>query len=296
MFDYPGARLRAAISTHKPLIVSGVINAYCALLAERAGLRAIYLSGAGVANASFGMPDLGLTSLDNVVEEVRRITLATKIPLIVDIDTGWGSSLNVARTVKLIEHAGAAAVHIEDQPFEKRCGHRDGITTIPKEVMEERIYAAVSSKSDKSFYIIARTDAIASEGIDKALDRAAAYVAAGADAIFAEAVTELHQYRLFKEACKVPILANLTEFGKTPGWTAHEVAQHGADIALFPLSAFRMMSKAAETAYHEIVSKGTTKELLPSMQTREQLYKTLDYPQYEARVDAWLNKIKLGEK
>lgn len=291
MFDYPGVRLRAAIATHKPLIVAGAVNAYCALLAERSGIRALYLSGAGVANASFGMPDLGMTSLDNIVEEVQRITAVAKTPLIVDIDTGWGNPLMAARAVKLLERSGAAGVHIEDQVYEKRCGHRDGIRLVPPHEMCERIRAAVSAKSDSSFYIIARTDGIAAEGLEKALERAIAYVGAGADAIFVEAVSKIHNYHLFSEACRVPILANLTEFGKTPSWTAQEVAEHGVSIALFPLSAFRMMSKAAETAYHEIAAKGTTKDLIPSMQTREELYRALDYARYECEMDAWMEKL-----
>ncbi len=290
MFNYPGARLRAAISTHRPLVVCGVVNAYCALLAERSGIRAIYLSGAGLANANYALPDLGVTSLDNVADEVRKITYVSSLPLIVDIDTGWGSPLTIERAIKVLEKAGAAAVHIEDQPFEKRCGHRQGVSTVPVEVMLERIHAAVSAKSDASFYIIARTDAIATEGIESALKRAALYAEAGADAIFVEAVTQIEQYNSFKQACNVPILANLTEFGKTPGWTAQEVARHGADIVLFPVSAFRMMSKAAETTYRQIAAHGTTKELVSSMQTRKELYEVLDYAKYEKMIDAWMEK------
>lgn len=292
MPDYPGNRLRAAIKAHKPLILPGVINAYCALLAEKAGVQAFYLSGAGVANACFGLPDLGLTSLDNVAEEVRRITYVSSKPLIVDADTGWGGPLNVVRTVKVLSQAGAAGVHIEDQPFEKRCGHRQGKVVISSNEMQERIKAAADAKPDPSFLLIARTDALGIEGLNETIDRIGSYIEAGADAIFLEAVTQIQDYQTVKKAHNVPLIANLTEFGKTPSWTAQEVADNGVDIALFPLSAFRAMSHAAEAVYQTLVSKGTTKELQPQMQKRTELYSVLNYALYEKQMDTWLEKYR----
>ncbi|MFA6916944.1 MAG: methylisocitrate lyase [Parachlamydiales bacterium] len=292
MLDRPGIRLRKAITVHKPLILAGVVNAYCALLADKAGIPALYLSGAGVANACFGLPDLGLTSLDDVAEEVRRITYVTSTPLIVDADTGWGSPLNAARTVKILSKAGAAGIHIEDQPFEKRCGHRQGKVVIPPKEMIERISAAANAKEDDSFLLIARTDALAVEGLNDVISRVKQYIEAGADAIFLEAVTEIGQYRQVKDHCPVPLIANLTEFGKTPSWTAQEVSAHGADIALFPLSIFRAMSFAAQNAYELLKNQGSTKELLPQMQNRAELYSVLNYEKYEKQMDAWLEKYR----
>lgn len=292
MTNYPGARLRAAIAANKPLILAGVINAYCALLAEKAGIPALYLSGAGVANAAYGLPDLGLTSLDDVAEEVRRITYISNTPLVVDADTGWGSLLNVARTVKILSAAGAAGMHIEDQPFEKRCGHRQGKIVISAEEMVDRIKAGVEAKQEASFMLIARTDALAVEGLSNTIERVEAYIEAGADAIFLEAVTQIDQYRKVKDHCKVPLLANLTEFGKTPEWSAQDIANQGVDIALFPLTAFRCMSFAAINAYKTLIDRGSSKELLSQMQNRNDLYSVLNYENYEKQVDAWLEKYR----
>lgn len=294
MFRHLGARLRAAITAHHPLIVAGTINAYCALLAERAGMRAIYLSGSGIAAAGLGLPDLGLISLDDLAEESRRITAVTSLPLIVDGDTGGGNPLMVARTVKEIERTGAAGIHFEDQPFEKRCGHREGKAIISRLEMLDRLKAAVDAREDPSFVLIARTDALATEGLEKTLERVQAYKEIGVDAIFVDAVTSLDQIRAIKDACGILVLVNLTEFGKTPSWSAEQVAQAGADIVLFPLSAFRAMARAAEHVYKTISAKGSTEELLPSMQTREELYQILDYDRYETEIDAWMaNRSRL---
>ncbi len=290
MINHPGARLRAAINIHKPLVLAGVINAYSALLAEKAGIRAIYLSGAGVAASCFGLPDLGLTSLEDIVEETRRITSASEAPLVVDIDTGWGSPLMVARTIKALQRAGAAAVHIEDQPFEKRCGHREGKRVISVADMVARLKAAVEAKEDPSFYLIARTDALAIDDLEKTIDRINAYAEAGADAIFVEAITDLSQCQTIKKNCKIPLVINLTEFGKTPLWSAKEVGAAGADMVLFPLSVFRVMSQAALKAYQMIDVQGSTKELLPLMQSRDELYQFLNYEHYEKQMNQWLDR------
>jgi methylisocitrate lyase len=274
----PGARLRAALRAERPLQVAGTINAYCALLAERAGFRAIYLSGAGVANASHGVPDTGITTLDDVCEDIRRITRATSLPLLVDADTGWGGDRMIRRTVREMIGAGAAGCHLEDQVEAKRCGHLAGKRLVSTETMCGRIGSAVLGRTDPSFVIMARTDAHAIEGLGKAIARARAYAAAGADMIFAEALTSLGEYRAFTEALgRVPVLANLTEFGKTPLFTADELASAGVALALYPLGAFRAMSRTAESVYAAIRRDGTQKSALGAMQTRAELYQVLGY-------------------
>ncbi|MBE66173.1 MAG: methylisocitrate lyase [Gammaproteobacteria bacterium] len=281
----PGEKFKLALNKSRPLQVVGTINAYCAMLAESAGHNAIYLSGGGVANASFGLPDLGITTLADVAEDVKRICDATELPLLVDIDTGWGGAFNIERTIKNIERAGAAAVHIEDQVSQKRCGHRPNKSIVSKIEMIDRIKAAVDSRTDKDFLVMARTDALAVEGIDSALDRALGCVEAGADAIFPEAILDLEQYRLFTETLKVPILANITEFGKTPLYTCDELRDAGVSIVLYPLSAFRAMSKAALNVYETIANKGSQSEVVNLMQTRNELYETLNYHSYEKKLD-----------
>ena len=281
----PGEKFRLALSENKPLQVVGTINAYCAMLAENAGHRAIYLSGGGVANASFGLPDLGITTLADVTEDVQRICNATDLPLLVDIDTGWGGAFNISRTIKNIEKAGAAGVHIEDQVSQKRCGHRPNKSIVSKSEMIDRIKAAVDGKKDSKFMVMARTDALAVEGIDAALDRAVGCVEAGADAIFPEAILDLEQYKLFTEAIDVPVLANITEFGKTPLYTRDQLRDAGVSIVLYPLSAFRAMSKAALDVYKTIADKGSQTEAVNLMQTRDELYETLNYHSYERKLD-----------
>lgn len=281
----PGEKFRLALSENKPLQVVGTINAYCAMLAETAGHRAIYLSGGGVANASFGLPDLGITTLADVTEDVQRICNATDLPLLVDIDTGWGGAFNINRTIKNIEKAGAAGVHIEDQVSQKRCGHRPNKSIVSKSEMIDRIKAAVDGKKDSKFMVMARTDALAVEGIDAALDRAVGCVEAGADAIFPEAILDLEQYKLFTEAIDVPVLANITEFGKTPLYTRDQLRDAGVSIVLYPLSAFRAMSKAALDVYKTIADKGSQTEAVNLMQTRDELYETLNYHSYERKLD-----------
>jgi len=280
-----GSRLRAALEQERPLQVVGTVNAYSALLAEAAGFRAIYLSGAGVANSSFGLPDLGMTSLNDVCEDVRRITSATAMPLLVDADTGWGGAFNIARTCAELSKAGAAGMHLEDQVATKRCGHRPGKELVPAEEMADRIKAAVDGRTENDFIIMARTDAHAVEGQQAALERAAKYVEAGADMIFAEALTTLDEYRQFTSAIRVPVLANLTEFGKTPLFTTQELASVGVRLVLYPLSAFRAMSRAALEVYGAIRRDGTQKNVVPLMQTRTELYDTLGYLDYEKKLD-----------
>ncbi|TGU74592.1 methylisocitrate lyase [Geomonas terrae] len=280
-----GTKLRAAIERERPLQIVGTINAYCAMLAEAAGHRALYLSGAGVANASYGCPDLGITCLDDVLEDARRITGACELPLLVDIDTGWGSSFTIARAVREMTRAGVAAIHIEDQVFPKRCGHRPNKSVVEREKMADRIKAAADARTDASFIIMARTDALACEGIDSAIERASFYVEAGADAIFAEAATDLEQYRRFTEAVPVPILANITEGGRTPLFTAKELSAVGIAMVLYPLSAFRAMSKVASLVYETIQCTGTQRDLLGLMQSRDELYRVLGYREYEERLD-----------
>src|SRR5688572_3187451 len=282
----PGRRFRAALLQEKPLQVIGTICAYHALMAKRVGYRAIYLSGGGVAAGSLGMPDLGISNLDDVLIDIRRITDVCDLPLLVDVDTGFGASaFNVARTTRAIAKAGAAAMHMEDQVGAKRCGHRPGKELVSKEEMCDRIRAAVDARTDDSFVIMARTDALASEGFDAALSRANAYLEAGADMIFPEAVTEIAQYRSFAEATKVPILANLTEFGKTPLFTVEELRSAGVAMALYPLTAFRAMNKAALKVYETLRRTGTQQGALADMQTREELYQFLDYHAYEQKLD-----------
>ena len=280
-----GARLRAALETERPLQVVGTVNAYAALLARTAGFRAIYLSGAGVANASFGMPDLGITSLNDVGEDVRRISAAVDLPLLVDADTGFGSAFSIARTCRELARAGAAGLHLEDQVQAKRCGHRPGKALVAPQEMEDRLKAAVDARPEPSFIIMARTDAHAVEGQQAAVERALRYVAAGADMIFAEALTSLDEYREFTSRIQVPVLANLTEFGRTPLYTTAELAAAGVRLVLYPLSAFRAMSQAALAVYETIRRDGTQKAALPRMQTREELYRVLDYHAYEEKLD-----------
>jgi methylisocitrate lyase len=289
----PGAKFRQALKEEKPLQVPGTICAYHAILAKASGYKAIYLSGGGVAAGSLGMPDLGISNLDDVLTDVRRITDACDLPLMVDVDTGFGASaFNVARTVKSLVKFGAAAMHIEDQVGAKRCGHRPGKELVSKHEMADRIRAAVDARGDDAFFIFARTDALASEGLERALDRAVACVEAGADGIFPEAVTDGPTYRRFKDAVGVPILANITEFGKTPLFTVEELRDAGAGVALYPLSAFRAMNSAALDVYEHIRKDGTQKAVLPTMQTRDDLYKYLGYHDYEQKLDALFAKSR----
>ena len=285
-----GARFWSALAAERPLQVVGAVNAYAALLAERAGFKALYLSGAGVANASFGLPDLGMTSLNDVCEDIRRITGATELPLLVDADTGWGAAFNISRTVQEMIRAGAAALHIEDQVAAKRCGHRPGKELVDAAEMCDRIKAAVDGRTDPKFVIMARTDAHAVEGQQAAVDRALKYVEAGADMIFAEALATLDEYKQFTKSVKVPVLANITEFGKTPLFTTQELGGAGVQLALYPLSAFRAMSKAAERVYGELRAQGTQKAVLDSMQTRTELYDVLGYMDYEKKLDELFKK------
>ena len=280
-----GATFRAAVETEKPLQIAGTINAYTALLAQKAGFKAIYLSGAGVANASFGLPDLAMTTLSDVCEDIRRICGATELPLLVDADTGWGSAFMIGRTVREMTRAGAAACHLEDQVAVKRCGHRPGKALVEPAEMCDRLKAAVDAREDEGFAIMARTDAHAVEGQQAALDRAAAYVEAGADMIFAEALTTLDEYRQFTSTIKVPVLANLTEFGKTPLFKTNELAAAGIAMTLYPLSAFRAMSKAALEVYTTILEEGTQQGVVDGMQTRMELYDVLGYQAYEDKLD-----------
>jgi len=285
-----GQRFRDALAAERPLQVAGAINAYTARLAERAGFHALYVSGAGVANASFGLPDLGFTTLDQVVEDVRRIAGTTSLPLLVDIDTGWEDDLFTGRTMKVMYEAGAAAVHLEDQVSMKRCGHRPGKALVSTDEMVERVEAAAVSKPDPAMVLMARTDAAAVEGVPAAIARAQAYVAAGADMIFAEALTTLDEYRAFIAAVNVPVLANITEFGKTPLFTVEELRGAGIAMVLYPLSAFRAMSAAARDVYAAIRRDGSQRAVVDRMQTRTELYEVLDYLAYEKKADDALNK------
>jgi methylisocitrate lyase len=281
----PGALFRQAVADERPLQVVGAINAYAARMAAASGFRALYLSGGGVAANSLGVPDLGISTLDDVLIDIRRITDATSLPLLVDADTGWGGAFNIARTVKSFIKFGAAGLHIEDQVQAKRCGHRPGKEIVSKQEMVDRVKAAVDARGDSQFVIMARTDALAVEGIDKAIERAVACVEAGADMIFPEAITELPMYKRFKEAVKVPILANITEFGQTPLFTRDELGSAGVDIVLHCCSAYRAMNAAALATYQAIRRDGTQKNVLHLMQTRADLYKYLDYHAYEAKLD-----------
>lgn len=286
----PGARFRHAVAQGNanhggPLKIVGTVNAYCALMAAQSGHQALYLSGAGVANASFGLPDLGMTSLDEVLTDVRRITAVTDVPLLVDIDTGFGGALNIARTIREMERAGAAAVHIEDQVSQKRCGHRPNKTVVSQAEMVDRIRAAVDARTDPDFVIMARTDALAVEGMDAAIERALACVAAGADMIFPEAMQTLAQYRRFASAVGVPVLANITEFGQTPLFECRELGEQGVAMVLYPLTAFRAMNRAAERVYQHLAQAQSQVALVEQMQTRAELYHYLDYLRYEQTLD-----------
>ena len=285
-----GARMRAAMLAEKPLQLPGAINAFAAMQAERAGFKALYVSGAGIANASYGLPDLGMTSLDNVCEDIRRISGATELPLLVDADTGWGAVFNIQRTVKEFIRAGAAACHIEDQVQAKRCGHRPGKAVVAREDFADRIKAAVDGRIDEQFLIVARTDALAVEGIESAIDRSVAAQEAGADVIFAEACTTIPEYQRFIAALKIPVLANLTEFGKTPYFTVDELGAIGIAMIIYPLSAFRAMAKAAEGIYGAIRQERTQSSVVDRMQTRMELYDVLGYHQYEQKIDSLFGK------
>lgn len=291
-----GTRFWQALEDERPLQIAGTINAYSALLAEKAGFRAIYLSGAGVANASFGLPDLAMTTLSDVCEDIRRISYATDLPLLVDADTGWGGAFMIGRTVREMARAGAAGCHIEDQVGVKRCGHRPGKALVDTSEMVDRIKAAVDSRTDRQFTIMARTDAHAVEGQQAALDRSAAYVEAGADMIFAEALTTLPEYQQFTSTVQVPVLANLTEFGKTPLFTTDELQQAGVRLVLYPLSAFRAMSNAALHVYETLRRDGTQKAAIDTMQTRMELYDVLGYHDYEEKLDQLFEDKGLTEK
>ena len=281
----PGKKFRNAIKNNNPLVIPGAINAYSAKLAERSGYNAIYLSGSGVAAASYGLPDLGVTSLEDVLIDAKRITDASELPLLVDIDTGWGDFDAVSNTIVEMEKAGVAAVHIEDQVFDKRCGHRPNKQIVSISEMQDRLKAAVSAKNDESFFIMARTDALASEGIDKAIERCGEYLKAGADGIFFEAAVSLDEYKEFKSNFSAPLLANITEFVKTPLYSQKDLSDIGVDIVLYPLTAFRAMSLSAEKIYNSILKDGTQEPLLDIMQTREELYDVLDYYNFEKQLD-----------
>ena len=284
--DTPGRRFREALKQEKPLQAVGTVCAYHALMAKRVGYRAVYLSGGGVAAGSLGMPDLGISNLDDVLTDIRRITDVCDLPLLVDVDTGFGASaFNVARTTRSLVKFGAAAMHMEDQVGAKRCGHRPGKELVSKEEMADRIKAAVDARTDPGFVVMARTDALANEGLDSAISRAVSYVAAGADMIFPEAITDLPMYRKFADAVKVPILANITEFGKSPLFTVEELRSANVAMVLYPLSAFRAMNKAAQRVYNEIKKHGTQKSVIADMQTREELYDIINYHSYEKKLD-----------
>ncbi|MBU2892954.1 methylisocitrate lyase [Colwellia sp. D2M02] len=286
----PGKKFRQALVANQPLQVVGTINAYCAMMAEQLGHQAIYLSGGGVANASYGLPDLGMTSLNDVIADVQRITSASSLPLLVDIDTGWGGAFNIAKTIQDMEKAGAAAVHIEDQVAQKRCGHRPNKAIVSTQEMVDRIKSAVDARLDEDFFIMARTDAFAQEGLEAAIARAQAYVDAGADGIFAEAIQTEQHYRAFTEALNVPVLANITEFGQTELWNKKQLGEWGCAMVLYPLSAFRAMNKAAESVYKTLLDDGDQKAEIDNMQTRMELYDYLGYHEYEQKLDALFNK------
>ena len=285
-----GLKFRKALKENSPLIIPGAINAYSAILAEKSGHHALYLSGGGVAAASYGIPDLGITSLEDVLVDVKRITNASSLPLLVDIDTGWGGAFNISRTIKEMIQAGAAAVHIEDQVSQKRCGHRPNKSLVSSAEMEDRIKAAVDGRTDEAFFIMARTDSFANEGMSGAIERAQSYIENGADGIFLEAVSSLDDYKTLKESISAPVLANITEFGKTPLFTKDELSSVGVDMMLFPLSAFRAMSQIAEKVYISLAKDGTQDSLLDIMQTREELYERLNYHEYENKLDELFSK------
>ena len=280
-----GKKLREAIANNSPLQIVGTINAYTALLAEKSGHKAIYLSGGGVAASSLGVPDLGITSLQDVLVDAERITNSTDLPLLVDIDTGWGGAFNISRAVKSLINSGAGGLHIEDQVAQKRCGHRPNKEIVSKQEMIDRVKAAVDAKTDDDFVVMARTDALANEGIDLAIERSLAYQEAGADALFPEALTTLEEYKMFSKEIDIPILANITEFGKTPLFNCEELKDSGVSMVLYPLSAFRAMSKAAESVYEEINQSGSQENVLNKMQTRDELYEVLDYHSFEKKLD-----------
>ena len=282
----PGAKFRAAIEAGNPLQVVGTVNAFTAMMAEQIGHQAIYLSGGGVANISYGLPDLGMTSLNDVIVDVQRITAATTVPLLVDIDTGWGGAFNIAKTIRDMEKAGAAAVHMEDQVAQKRCGHRPNKEIVSTDEMVDRIIAAVDARSDPDLFIMARTDSFAQEGLEAAIERAKAYAAAGADGIFAEAIKTEEHYRAFSAALDVPVLANITEFGQTELWNKQQLGEWGAAMVLYPLSASRAMNKAAETVYRSLLEEGDQKKVIDIMQTRMELYDYLGYHDYEEKLDS----------
>ena len=287
-----GKRFRKALEENKPLKIVGAINAYAAILAERSGHKCIYLSGSGVASASYGIPDLGLTSLEDVLVDVKRISKSTSLPLLVDIDTGWGDGTNISNSIEKMIEAGAAAVHLEDQIEAKRCGHRPNKKLISSKEMCERIKSAIEGRTDPNFFIIARTDAFASEGIEGCIQRSKEYIDAGADGIFLEAINSLQDYKELKEAIQKPILANITEFGKTPLFKDHELMDAGVDMMLFPLSAFRASSKATEKVYESILKNGTQENVLDIMQTREELYDRLDYLNFEKNLDEYIKNME----
>jgi len=287
-----GKRFREALARSKPLQIVGTTNAYFALMAERTGFQALYLSGAGVANASYGLPDLGMTSMNDVLIDAGRITSATELPLLVDIDTGWGGAFNIARTIKEFEKVGVAAVHMEDQVSQKRCGHRPNKAVVSTEEMVDRIKAAVDARTDENFVIMARTDAVAVEGLEAGIERAQAYLAAGADMIFAEALTELDQYRRFRAAVNAPILANMTEFGQTELFNKEQLAEAGADMVLYPLGTFRAANQAALKVMQALMNDGHQRNVLGTMQTRKELYDFLNYHAFEDKLDRLFSEQK----
>ncbi|MCH1931442.1 methylisocitrate lyase [Shewanella acanthi] len=292
MTQSAGLRFRQALANSKPLQIVGTTNAYFALMAEQTGVQALYLSGAGVANASYGLPDLGMTSMNDVLIDAGRITSATKLPLLVDIDTGWGGAFNIARTIKEFEKVGVAAVHMEDQVSQKRCGHRPNKAVVSTEEMVDRIKAAVDARTDPNFVIMARTDAVAVEGLEAGIERAKAYIAAGADMIFAEALTELDQYRHFKAHVNAPILANMTEFGQTQLFNKEELAEAGADMVLYPLSTFRAANQAALKVMQALMNDGHQRNVVDTMQTRKELYQYLGYHAFEDKLDQLFSQDK----
>lgn len=291
MQDSMGKKFKDLVRDEPPLQVLGAINAYSALLAQRVGAKSLYISGAGVANASYGLPDLGITTLNDVLEDVRRIRQISSLPILVDVDTGFGNMFSIARMVKLMEQAGVAAIHIEDQVVSKRCGHRPNKAIVTMQEMGDRIKSAVDARVDENFVIMARTDAYAKEGINSAIERAAYFVELGADMIFPEALTTLDEYRKFTSNLSVPILANITEFGKTPIFTRQQLKEAGLGLILYPLSAFRAMSKAALNVYSAIINKGTSESVIDTMQTRDDLYDVLGYSDFEKKLDKLLEVV-----
>jgi len=287
-----GKRFRQALAANKPLQIVGTINAYTALMATKIGHSSIYISGGACANASYGLPDLGMTSMNDVLEDARRITSVVDTPLLIDIDTGWGGAFNIARTIKESIRSGVAAVHMEDQVAQKRCGHRPNKEIVSKAEMVDRIKAAVDAKTDDDFFILARTDSYAIEGLQASIDRAGAYIEAGADGIFAEAMAELSQYKAYDEAIDAPLLANMTEFGMTDLFDKEELANHGVDMVLYPLTATRAMNKAAEMVYKDVLEQGHQRDMVQHMQTRAELYDYLNYHEYEDKLDELFNKAK----